>query len=140
MKGRRTQRAGRALAALTAAAVLAAGCGGARNSLGTGASPCFRALPPARDAVSRKGKLLGVRKIKTGNLQKRLPGDTTLAGVTEKDLCVFAFKDTFQPPDVPLSKSKGPGTYAVVAVTIKHPSVVAAFILDRLPARFRHLQ
>ena len=30
-----------------------------------GGQPCFRALPPAQDAVNRKGKLIGVRKIGT---------------------------------------------------------------------------
>jgi hypothetical protein len=135
-------RAGRAVAALTATAVLGLvpGCGGARNSLGTAASSCFRALPPARDAVSRKGKLVGVRKIGTATLKKRLPADKKLAAVTDKELCVFAFKDTFQPADVPFAPVRRPGVYAVVAVTIRHPAVVAAFILDRLPGRFGHLR
>jgi hypothetical protein len=130
------------VAVLTAAAVLGlfAGCGGARNSLGTAASSCFRALPPARDAVSRKGKLVGVRKIETATLKRRLPADKKLAAVTDKNLCVFAFKDTFQPNDVPLAAIKRTGVYAVVAVTIRHPSVAAAFILDRLPGRFGHLR
>jgi hypothetical protein len=140
MTASRTRATG-AVAAMTAAAVLGlfAGCGGARNSLGTTASTCFRALPPARDAVHRKGKLLGVRKIGTATLKSRLPANTKLATVTDKNLCVFAFKDTFQPADVPLSPTKRPGAYAVVAVTIQHPSVVAAVIVDRLPARFGHL-
>lgn len=140
--GTTATRFGRAVAALTAASVLGlfAGCGGARNSLGTAASTCFRALPPARDAVSRKGKLVGVRKIGTDTIRKRLPSDSKLAAVTDKNLCVFAFKDTFQPADVPLSPSKRPGVYAVVTVTVSHPTVVAAFILDRLPARFGHLR
>jgi hypothetical protein len=132
------------LAALAAAAMLTgaalSGCGGARNSLGTAASSCFRALPPARDAVSRKGKFLGVRKIGTATLQHRLPADTKLAAVKDKELCVFAFKDSFKPADVRMAATSRPGTYAVVAVTIRHPTVVAAFIVDRLPGRFGHLR
>ena len=30
-------------------------------------------------------------------------------------------------------------TVTVIAVTIKHPTVVAAFVVDHLPARFSHL-
>jgi hypothetical protein len=131
-------------AALAAAALLTAaafaGCGGARNSLGTTANACFRALPPARDAVSRKGRFLGVRKMDTETLQRRLPNDTKLAGLKDKDICVFAFKDSFKPADVPLAGATRPGRYAVVAVTINHPTVVAAFIVDHLPGRFGHLR
>ena len=108
-----------------------------RSSL---ANACFRALPPARDAVSRKGRFLGVRKMDTETLQRRLPNDTKLAGLKDKDICVFAFKDSFKPADVPLAGATRPGRYAVVAVTINHPTVVAAFIVDHLPGRFGHLR
>jgi hypothetical protein len=141
MTARRCKRTGRAVCALAAAVLLGvAGCGGPRNSLGTASSACYRALPPATDAVSRKGKLVGVRKIHTATLKNRLPADRLLAAVRDSELCVVAFKGTFQPVDVPLATTTVPGTYAVVAVSIRHPAIVAAFILNRLPARFGHLR
>jgi hypothetical protein len=139
---RRTGRSRTTLVAVTAAVAMSLlpGCAGARNSLGTAAEPCFRALPPASDAVHKKGKLVGVRKISTASLQHRLPGDRALAAIKAQDLCVFAFRGAFQPTDVPLATNGRPGSYAVVAVTIKHPMVVAAFVVNRLPARFAHLK
>jgi hypothetical protein len=127
------------LAAMLALTVVAS-CGGARNSLGTPSSACFRALPAAQDAVQRKGKLVGVRKISTHNLQKRLPADTKLAAVKSKDLCAFAFHGTYTPSDVPLATNKRSGSYAIVCVTVGSRQVVAAFILDRTPTRFTHLK
>jgi hypothetical protein len=132
-------RMARILLGLLAATVLA-GCGGARNSLGTSSSACFRLLPAAQDAAHRKGKLVGVRKMSTHSLQKRLPADTKLAAVKSKDLCAFAFHGTFQPQDVPLATTKRSGSYAVVCVTIRSRQVVAAFILDRTPTSFTHLK
>jgi hypothetical protein len=126
-----------AIAAIAALSLLS-GCGGARNSLGTSSSACYRTIPPALGAIGRKGKLVGVRKIGTASLRTRLPADKQLAAVKAKELCVLAFKGSYQPGDVPLAPNKKPGTYAVVAVTIKNPMVVAAFVLDHLPARFTH--
>jgi hypothetical protein len=54
-------------------------------------------------------------------------------------LCVFAFRDTYQPGDVPAAAVKEHGRYALVALTLNHPGVVAAFVVDRLPMRFGHL-
>jgi hypothetical protein len=135
-----TARTVLAMLAATVALTVVASCGGARNSLGTASSACFRALPPARDAVHRKGKLIGVRKINTRNLQKRLPANARLAAVKSKELCAFAFRGTFEPADVPLATTPRSGSYAIVGVTIGSRSVVAAFIVDRLPTRFEHLK
>jgi hypothetical protein len=119
--------------------VLVAGCGGARNTLGTSASACYRALPGAKQAVSNKGRFVGVKKFPASTLQKRLPNDTRLAGLPGKEsLCVFAFRGKFQPSDVPRAPVRGQGPFAVVALTLNRPHVVAAFILDHLPGRFQH--
>jgi hypothetical protein len=130
----------RAAAALLAVALLAGACGGARNSLGTTASPCYRAVPGAKDAVHSKGHLVGVRRVSTSTLQKRIPGDQQLAAVPDRDLCVFAFHADYRPGDVPSATNRDHGQYAIIALTIKKPRVVAAFLLDRLPTRFRHLR
>jgi hypothetical protein len=119
--------------------VVASACAGPRNTLGTAASACFRALPSAKDAVHRKGKLVGVRRVDTDSLQRRIPNDPTLATLPDRQLCVFAFKGSFRPGDVPQATNRSQGPYAIVALTSQHPKVVAAFVLTRLPTRFRHL-
>ena len=126
-----------AVAAVAGAALIPA-CAGARNSLGTNASPCYRAVPAARTAVPR-GTLIGVRRIHTASLQRDLPNDSKLASVQAKELCVFAFRGAYKPGDVALATPGQAGPYAVVAVTLIHPSVVAASVLDHLPIRFGHL-
>jgi hypothetical protein len=119
--------------------VLIAGCGGARNTLGTSASACYRALPGAKQAVSNKGRFVGVKKFPASTLQKRLPNDPTLTTLPGKEsLCVFAFRGKFQASDVPQAATRAEGPFAVVALTLNRPHVVAAYILDHLPTRFQH--
>jgi hypothetical protein len=108
--------------------------------LGTAASPCYRALPGAIEAVHHKGHLVGVRRINTSTLQKRLPKDQELAAVRDRQLCAFAFHDDFHAGDVTGATNQARGRYALVALTLKNPRVVAAAIVDRLPTRFRHFR
>jgi hypothetical protein len=129
-----------AAATLVALVLVVGACGGARNSLGTVASPCYRALPGAIEAVHHKGHLVGVRRVNTSTLQKRLPGDQQLAAVRDKQLCVFAFHDDFHAGDVTGATNQAQGHFAVVALTLKSPRVVAAAIVDHLPTRFRHFR
>ena len=123
-----------------ALALLLAACGGPRNTLGTAASPCYRALPGAIEAVHHKGHLVGVRRVDTSTLQKRLPENQQLAAVRDKQLCVFAFHDDFHAGDVSGATNQAQGPYAIVALTLKSPRVVAAAIVDHLPTRFRHFR
>jgi hypothetical protein len=132
-RGRRLVAAG-----AVATALLGAGCGAPRNSLGTAASPCFRALPGAQTAVRRKGRLVGVRRITTATLRRRFPNNSRVAGISDKYVCVFAFKGDYRPGDVELAVDKQSGPYAVVAVTSKGNEVITAFVLPHLPTRFRH--
>jgi hypothetical protein len=119
--------------------LLLGGCGGARNTLGTSASPCYRALPGAKQAVSNKGHFVGVKRFPVSTLQKRFPEDPKLAALPAREsLCVFAFRGKFQASDVPRAPNRGPGAFAVVALTLNRPHVVGAFILDHLPTRFGH--
>jgi hypothetical protein len=125
---------------LAIAVVLAAGaCAGGRISLGTDASACFRDLPPANDAVHTKGKLVGVRREGAATLRARLPHDTTLATLPDQDLCVFAFTGTYPAGSVTGAHNTVPRHYAIVAVGTKNTEVVAAFVSDQLPTRFKHL-
>jgi hypothetical protein len=53
-------------------------------------------------------------------------------------LCVFAFKGPFTGGDVDLVPPDASGNYAVVALAGNRPTVVAAYVLNQLPTRFRH--
>ena len=136
----RWPRLAAAIAPVLGLALLLAACGGPRNTLGTAASPCYRALPGAIEAVHHKGHLVGVRRVDTSTLQKRLPENQQLAAVRDKQLCVFAFHDDFHAGDVTGATNQAQGPYAIVALTLKSPRVVAAAIVDHLPTRFRHFR
>jgi hypothetical protein len=129
---------GAALGLVVAMALGLSACAGGHISLGTSAGACFKALPPAEVAVHDKGKLVGVRKVNSATLRARLTHDTTLATLPAQDLCVFAFNGTYAPGSVTGAHNTKAGQYAVVAVGPKHPIVVAAFVVDQLPTRFRH--
>ena len=136
--GRRTI----AIAATVLAVTMAlAGCAGARNMLGTSASSCFEALPGANDAVHRQGHLVGVRRLPASLLQQRLPRSASLDALSPKSsLCVFAFRGPFVSNQVVSAPTGVSGNYAVVAFDGTKPMVVAAFVVDHLPTRFRHLR
>ena len=53
----------RAAAFVAFAVVFIGGCAAPRNTLGTSASPCFRALPTAQAAVHHQGHFVGVRRM-----------------------------------------------------------------------------
>jgi hypothetical protein len=130
----------RTVAAAMLLAVGLTGCAGARNMLNTGASVCFKALPGADEAVQRRGHLVGVRRVQAELLQQRFPKhgplDTMAPGA---DLCVFAFSGSFTSSQVAMAPPGATGTYAVVALAGDRPTEVAAWVVDRLPTRFRHL-
>ena len=54
---------------LVLAALLTAACAAPRNTLGTSASPCFRALPTAKAAVHNHGRFVGVRRVSRPSLR-----------------------------------------------------------------------
>ena len=124
--------------ALGALAVLIAGCpgcAGQRNSLGTGSTGCFRALPAAETAVHHQGRYLGVRQVKASTVAKRHP---EFAQFGSETLCVVAFQGTFGAGSVAGANPARSGAFAVVVLDAKTAKVVAAFIVDRLPLRFTH--
>ena len=124
--------------ALTLAA-LSPACAGSRNSLGTAAGSCFRALPQARASIHDKGKLLGVRLVSSATLAQRLPSDAKLQALPKQDLCVFAFRGSYPPGAVTGADNTATRRYAIIALTRNRPEVVAASAVDELPTRFRHL-
>jgi hypothetical protein len=128
---------GRGLAAAIAVSLgLAGACTTARNSLGTTAGPCFRSQATASAAVHNRGQLVGVRRIQAPRLAGRLPTATSLP---PREVCVFAFKGTWQAKDVDKPSGLPAGRYALVFVGARHGALVATFLDDKLPTRFRHL-
>jgi hypothetical protein len=132
---------GKPIVAIGIALVMAASagaCAGRTDNLGTVAGACFRAVPPAETAIHNKGKLAGVRRISSAALRARLTHDVSLSTLPQESLCVFAFNGTYAPGSVTGARNTTTGHYAVVAVGAEHPDVVAAFVVNQLPTRFRH--
>jgi hypothetical protein len=124
-----------AVAVGLAGLLLAGGCAGPRNTLNTATSKCFRSLPLARETVGPEGRLVGVRAVTATTLAKRLPQAERLG---DQPLCVMAFRGPYAAGSVPLAEPAGPGAYAVVAVDSRGSTVLASFVVDDLPLRFRH--
>jgi hypothetical protein len=97
-------------------------------------------LPAAQDATHHKGRLLGVRRVNTSTLRSRLPSSSVTATLPPEDVCVFAFDGAYPPGSVAGAHNTDPARYAIVVVRYQHPTqVVAAFAVNQLPTRFRHL-
>jgi len=127
----------RAMAAAAVAVTLflvAAACGGPRNSLNTATGICYRALGVAGNAVHHKGRFLGVRRAKARNVAKYMPAAAT---IREDEVCVVGFQGEFRPGDVTDANPPGPGRYAVIAVTRGDPHLIGARVVDDLPLSFR---
>ena len=120
---------------LVLAGGLAGACANPRNGLGTGTTVCFKAIPPAVEAVHHEGRLVGVREVSNPGLARRHPVFTRLG--TEK-LCLLAFQGTYRAGDLPGAKPPAPGQFAVVAVDPASAKVAGVFVFKRLPLRFRH--
>jgi hypothetical protein len=110
-------------------------CAGPRNGLNTTASTCFRGLPAAADAVGHKGTLVGVRRVRTGELAHRV---AQAGRIPAGSLCLIAYRGQFAHNEVPGADPSGPGAYAVVALDDRGARVLATFVLDQLPVRFQH--
>jgi hypothetical protein len=90
----------------------------------------------ATAAVHNRGQLVGVRRVKAHRLARKLPTATSLP---PREVCVFAFKGSWRAGEVDRPRGQPSGRYALVVVGARHGPVVATFIADKLPTRFRHL-
>ncbi|HWD08086.1 MAG TPA: hypothetical protein VHA57_03220 [Actinomycetota bacterium] len=125
-----------AAAALALVSVLGlSGCAGPRNSLGPSSTACFKALPPAFDAVGRQGHYAGVRQVSAATLAKRRP---EFAGLGKETICVVAFRGNYPPGSVKGAPANRSGEYALVAIDAKTDKEVGATIVAKLPLRFQH--
>ncbi|HEY1634125.1 MAG TPA: hypothetical protein VGF64_05160 [Acidimicrobiales bacterium] len=138
------RRAAAAGVGLALGVVALGGCASAHNSLGTGSSTCFQALPSATDAVHSKGRLLGVRRVALSQL-RRPPTPPTQANQpnqpnqSNRSVCVVAFQGKYAPGDVANETMPRSGNFAIVVVGEHGGQPLRAFVTDTLPLRFRHL-
>lgn len=130
------RRALRALVSAVAAGALVAGCAQAHNDLGTASSDCYRAVPAAAREVGG-GSLVGVRKANLDRLRRRLPPGTDLQ---DRRVCLVAYRGHYgEAHPLPHQVATRSGSYAIVAVDVRHGVVLSSFVTDHLPVRFRHL-
>ncbi len=141
--GRRTgrTRAGTLIGALLGLSVLTSACTGGHSSLGSTASPCFKALPLAEGAVHHHGRLLGVRRVTPAafGASSRVRSILDQHKIGKSSVCVIAFQGPYKAGQVDHVVQHRSGNVAIVFVDEKGSTVLASFVLDRLPLRFRHL-
>jgi hypothetical protein len=133
------RRAAAAGVGLALGVVALGGCASAHNSLGTGSSACFQALPSATKAVHSKGRLLGVRRVALSQLRRFPTTAPTQPNQANRAVCVVAFQGKYAPGDVDHETMARSGNYAVVVVGEHGGQPLRAFVTDKLPLRFRHL-
>ena len=122
------------------------GCTAARDTLGTNSSPCFHALAIGEDAVHDRGMFKGVRLVADTMLSKDHHFESVLEARSSTHLhnvCLMAYSGTFRPSQVrrPAGKvpASGEGHFAIVAVSTPQNVLLATFVLEKEPVRFRHL-
>jgi hypothetical protein len=163
------RRAAAAGVGLALGVVALGGCASAHNSLGTGSSTCFQALPSATEAVHNKGRFLGVRRVMLSQLRRpptTAPGQPSTAQPSTSQPSTTqpstTQPSTTQPPTTlspkeakrsvcvvafqgkfaPGDVAHAPprsGNYAVVVIGEHGGEPLRAFVTDTLPLRFRHL-
>ena len=139
---------GRRVAALSAAlvsTVALSACTAPRNTLGTNSSACFRAVPVATDAVHDRGKLTGVRLLKSKDLDQRPHFRALLesrAGTTVTTVCAVSFQGhyTLGQVEKPFGRSPvgGSGTVAIVIVSNTADKLLGTLVLSHVPLPLRH--
>jgi hypothetical protein len=128
--------AGAVLAGILAVAVAASSCTTNRNALGTGASPCYQAIPVAARAVHGHGRFVGVRRVPARTVRAWL-GERGAA--RRRTFCLVAYRDEYEPGSVEGAPPAASGPYAVLVVSSPGDHLVRGLILRRLPLRFSHL-
>jgi hypothetical protein len=125
---------------------LVAGCTSARDTLGTNSSPCFKALALAADAVHDRGVFTGVRLVSESMLKKipRVDGVLSSRSSTRlRNVCVVAYRGTYLSSQVERPAGRVPpsgvGHFAIVVVSTPQNVLLATFVLEKEPVRFRHL-
>jgi hypothetical protein len=120
---------------------VAAGCTAARSGLGTSDSSCYQALPTASAAVGSQAKLLGVHLYTVGALRRLAPHLVSDLKTTEpsgQQVCVVAFKGSFDQSRVKDGQGRASGKLAVVVATSPSNHLLGTVIFTRVPLNFGH--
>jgi hypothetical protein len=139
----------RPLALVLAIAVTAGAgaCGAGRNVLGTSTSPCFYALPVAKQAVEGRGSLDGVRLVDvarlTGRSDRALRQLLSLLPIPPShEVCLVAYSGSYLLDQVELPFGPPPpvsgARYAIAVVTIPESALLGTFLTQREPLSFKH--
>ncbi len=135
-----------AVGAVALGSLAVAGCTSARDTLGTNSSPCFKALALGADAVHDRGKFAGVRLLSAQTIKKIPRVDDVLSERSSTRLhnvCAVAYSGTFRRSQVerPAGRvpASGVGHFAIVVVSTPQNVLLATFVLEKEPVRFRHL-
>jgi len=147
----------RALAAavITVALIVGAGaCQKVTKSVATSISPCFRVLPQAQLAVGKQGTIVDITRLRGEAVTtfdrvlrgKAVPGappssltptSEAGAGTTlpagRRDVCVVAFRGTFDPSRVQHLVGPQTGRYAIGLVGSLTQRVRLVVLTDQLP-------
>lgn len=119
------------LLGLLAASFILTGCGGGRPEFGSGATPCFRALPIAKQAVPSPKSFVGVRLISNQAIKRKL---SISLPSSQKNVCLVAFANQAGKQSLP----PGYHRFTLVTVSLTSKSVLTTTQVDRLPIDFRH--
>ena len=132
--------------AATAAFGVMSGCAAARDTLGTNSSPCYRALAIAKDAVHDHGTFAGVRLETVSALKTLKHVDALLKArstIPLHNVCVVSYRGSFRTTEVSRPAGRAPasgvGHFAIVVISTPQNKLLATFVLEKEPVRFRHL-
>lgn len=134
------------LALATGPVSVLGGCTSVRNTLGTNASPCFRALAVAKEAVHDRGTFTGVHLVSSKTLAQDAHLEDVLsarAGMTVKTVCVVSYRGSFRLDQVERPFDHVPrggvGRYAIVVVSEPQNRLLGTAVRSRQPLRFGHV-
>jgi hypothetical protein len=148
----------RALVAAFAALGLVVGlsaCQKVTKSVSSSISPCFRVLPLAQEAVGKQGTIVDIARLRggpvtvfdralRGEAAPELPPSSLAPPSSEpgtapnpvsgrRDVCIVAFRGTFDPSRVQHPLRPGTGRYAIVVVGSLTQRVRLVVLTDQLP-------
>jgi hypothetical protein len=130
--------------ALIAAAAALAGCGAPRSGAVSEIGPCAQVLPLAAAHAPKAARLSSVRALKRGGLRpliRKLDAEVPSGRPPEirrrrgppvpRKGCLLVYTGHFRPGGE--LRGPGPGRYLVLVIRVRHPRLLRAVVVDRLP-------
>lgn len=127
----------RAAAALALVAIALGGCSAPHSGAVANTGPCAQVLPLAHATVGGHGRLLTVKVVKRSSVRKLLmrasrPAHRPHARLRRK-VCLVVYRGPYRAGAVPAAGPTAAGRYAVLAIRVRHPELVRAAVIDRVP-------